>query len=380
MRPARSPFREIWINRAVQDWPVVAEILRCYPGVPRYYGDEPEFMAAPFSGNPKTRLWLTSCKGAAVKTCPGTCSPYLCCRYQVINQTLNCPLDCTYCILQYYLNQSATVIAVDFDSLLDDVETLTHRNPRRFFRFGTGELGDSLALAASRLFARHAIPRFSQISNALLELKTKSTVIDDLLDAPHGGRTVLAWSLNPDSVVAGEERSAASVGARLAAARRAQEAGYLLAFHFDPMIDKPDIETRYHQLADRLYQALNPDRIAWISMGSLRFPPTLKDKIAARHPLTRIIYAELVRGRDGKLRYPRPLRVALYRSLYRRLTAISNPPFIYFCMESPEVWEEVTGAAPADNPELDFRFAVSLYQRFPGLMKEPPRLTDYQQL
>ncbi len=49
------------------------------------------------------RIWfLTFSPGQLVKECPA--SPgQLCCRYRVINIITNCPIDCSYCILQGYL-------------------------------------------------------------------------------------------------------------------------------------------------------------------------------------------------------------------------------------------------------------------------------------
>ena len=103
----------------------------------------------------------------------------------------------------------------------------------------------------------------------------------------------------------------------------------------------------------------------------------MKTKIIARYPYSRLPYGELIRGQDQKMRYPRPRRTEIYRSIYRKLTEIREPPFVYFCMESPTVWQDVCGFAPQSNAHLDYLFAESLWRRFPEIMSELPRREFY---
>lgn len=372
-------YRRIYISKSALRDESTAAICSKYPRrIQQVIPDDYDIVGKTAGMDPKTVLWLTRSKGDVVKSCPGTAEQYLCCRYQVINQTLNCPMCCSYCILQYYLNQPATVVYTNFVDILAELLTKVRRQPRRFFRIGTGELGDSLAVTGSVYFVRQAIEMFAGIPNALLELKTKSVAIDDLLELEHGGRTVLAWSLNPQAIIDQEEHKTAHLMPRLAAARRAAEAGYLLAFHFDPILHVQDWAKLYGELLDELYLQIDPSRIVWVSMGSLRFPPSMKEQIAARYPGSAVAFGEMVRGMDGKLRYPRPLRVPMYRFIYQKLKSAFSPPFLYFCMESPLVWREVFGRAPEDSAHLDFMFAESLYRRFPGLMTAEPERVNYE--
>ncbi|MBN2600468.1 MAG: DNA photolyase [Candidatus Marinimicrobia bacterium] len=373
-------FRRIYISESSLQDSVTQEILNKMPSrIQRIIPDTYSFAEEVRDLDPKTVLLLTRSKGDIVNGCPGTDDSYLCCNYQVINQTQNCPMHCSYCILQFYLNQPATVLYTNYDEIFIELKQKMLRQSKRFFRIGTGELADSLAIDGSVLFAKQAIRVFSEIPNALLELKSKTTNIHDLLQIEHNGHTVLAWSLNPQEIIRQNELKTAQLIQRLTAARKAAEAGYLLAFHFDPILFHPHWKKLYGELIDELYLHIDPERIAWISMGSLRFPPSMKEKIIDRYPNTAIPYAEMVRGMDGKLRYARPLRLPMYQLIYQKLTAVSNPPFIYFCMESPLIWKEVFGKAPDSNAHLDFMFAENLYQRFPGLIPEEPRRINYDE-
>ncbi|HDN58379.1 MAG: hypothetical protein DRP91_00095 [Candidatus Neomarinimicrobiota bacterium] len=327
--------------------------------------------------DPKTSILLTRSKGEVVKNCPGTQESYLCCGYKVINQTLNCPMECTYCILQYYLNQPATVVYTDFDRIFSQVDSLLKNSEGKILRIGTGELSDSLALPGSIIFAREAIKFFSSKKDVFFELKTKTVNVNSLIGIHHGDNIVISWSLNPDPVIAKEEKKASSLRSRIDSARKAMEDGYLVGFHFDPIILHNGWEENYREIVHLIYENIPPERIAWISLGSLRFPPTTKEKIARRHPETRIIFQEMIKGLDGKLRYPRPLRVKMYRLIFEELKKVDNPPFIYFCMESQSVWKDVTGITPQNNKNFEFIFARSLFERFPELKLTPPREEIY---
>jgi len=327
--------------------------------------------------NPKENLLLTHSKGDVIKACPGTAKEYLCCRYQIINQTLNCPFNCTYCILQYYLNQKVTIIYTDFQDIFSDLSKALKKHNDRLIRVGTGELGDSLALYGSRLFTRRAIKFFSHKNNALFEIKTKSNQIKHILNMQHNRRTVISWSLNPKTIAEKEEINTSRINERLKAAKECEKAGFLLGFHFDPILKIKKWRHHYKILIDKLYSTINPKNIIWISMGSLRFPTSMKEKIIEHYPKTRIVYEEMIKGLDGKLRYARPVRIPLYKFIYKNLNGVSNPPFIYFCMENKTIWQEIIGFAPKNNAHLDWMFADSIYKRFDDIITESPKIKTY---
>ena len=70
-----------------------------------------------------------------------------------------------------------------------------------FFRIGTGEITDSLALEPYTGMVGELIPYFAEQPNVLLELKTKSDCVDSLLAIDPKGRVVVAWSMNPQTVI-----------------------------------------------------------------------------------------------------------------------------------------------------------------------------------
>ncbi len=297
----------------------------------------------------KHHLLLCKNRGHFFKPCPGT-REYRCCEYQVLNIGMNCPMDCVYCILQAYLNKPWLTFFVNSDDLLGELRTAFAAEPQRKFRIGTGEFTDSMGLDRLTGLSRRLVSFMADEEQGILELKTKSAVIDNLEGLAHKGRTVLAWSLNATSVMQKEEIRTATLEERLAAARQCAEWGYKLAFHFDPIIDHPGWEQGYEETITKLFKTVPAEQIVWISLGALRYLPALKEIGVSRFPGTRMYYQEFIEGLDKKKRYFRPRRVRLYRYIYLLLKAGASPATcIYFCMESDEIWKEVMGYVPEDK-------------------------------
>ncbi len=300
----------------------------------------------------KRHLLLTRNRGKFFKPCPGT-REYICCDYQVLNIGMNCPMDCVYCIMQAYLNNPYLSFFVNIEDLLAELTEAFNQDSNHFRRIGTGEFTDSLALDHFTGLSRVLVEFVRDKNSALLELKTKTAVVENLEGLDHGGRTIVAWSLNSPAIAAKEEIRTASLEQRLAAAAKCASWGYKLAFHFDPIIYHPGWQQGYTEIIDRLFAAVPKEKIVWISMGCLRFLPALKKIAGQRFPNSRLFYEEFIEGLDGKSRYFRTLRVEMYRHLYHRLMYQADPKTcIYLCMENNEIWQEVFGYVPEERGGL----------------------------
>jgi DNA repair photolyase len=300
----------------------------------------------------KQNLVLSRNRGKFFKPCPGT-REYICCDYQVLNIGMNCPMDCVYCILQAYLNNPYLSFFVNTEDLLSELTETFTQYPDRFWRIGTGEFTDSLALDNLTGLSRTLVEFMRDKESAVLELKSKSTVIENLRELDHGGRTIVAWSLNAPDIVAKEEIRTATLEQRLAAAVQCASWGYKLAFHFDPIIFHTGWQQGYTNTIERLFATVPREKIVWISLGCLRYLPTLKKIATLRFPHSHFFQEEFIEGLDGKARYFRTLRVEMYRHLYKQLKQHADPrTCIYLCMENNEIWREVFGFVPEDGGGL----------------------------
>ncbi len=299
----------------------------------------------------KETLRLLSFQGEFLKPCPGT-KEYICCGYQILHSGTNCPLDCSYCILQAYFNQPELRVFVNLESKLDQIGACFDQNPKKIFRIGTGEFADSLALEPVAGWSKILFPFLSTKMNAMLELKTKTDEVDGLFSSPWRDRIVVSWSLNSHFIAAREEKGAPGIRKRLEAARRCQEEGFVVGFHFDPLIEHLGWEDGYRKTVDMLNDLIDPNGIIWISLGCLRYMPLLKKVIRKRHPGSHILDGEFIRGFDGKMRYFKPLRINMYAFMSEILNQWHQDLGIYLCMESDEIWQKSLGWSPENSSGL----------------------------
>ena len=357
---------EIFVEQAAESYPLTARILDRCPGVPvicvedaaaliKRYHDDP-----PSGFNGKRRLLLCRNRGRFLEACPGTGRGYRCCLYLILNTGLGCPLSCTYCVLQAYLNNPFLTLFVNRDDMFDELERSARIAPGRFLRIGTGEYMDSLALEHLTGSVPAVAEFFRNRPHLILELKTKTTNIASLLEHDYSSSFIVSWSLNAAEICAHEEMGAAPLVDRILAARALIERGYRVGFHFDPVIAHKGWEEGYRATVELLKKHIPPERVVWISIGSLRFMPRLKAIAQATFPHTSIYTGEFVPGLDGKMRYLQEIRLELYTSLIGWLREYSKNIELYFCMESPSVWRRSMGFSPSSNWELKKRLDCSL--------------------
>ena len=358
--------QKVYVEAGSRDFPFTRRILKNLPKVPIEIINHPQELIETIKTKRdaieegKKYLLLTRQKGDFIKPCP--CTPhFIGCNYYIINLDLNCPLDCSYCILQSYLSSPLITIHVNIEDLWRQLDVFLHKKRHRALRIGTGELADSLALDHITENSRDLISYFRGKKNAYFELKTKTTNIENILKTAPARNVVISWSLNSYRIAQEEEKEAPPVDERIDAAKRVLNKGFRLGFHFDPIIRYSGWEEDYGEVIEKLLKAVDPSRIAWISLGSLRFPPPLKPIIKKRFPMTKIIYDEFIQGKDGKIRYFKPLRLELYSKIVGFIKKASGSEVpIYLCMESGEIWEKTLGWEPKGEEEVECSLSFPL--------------------
>jgi spore photoproduct lyase len=341
-------IKELYIERSVADSPAAADISARLGLSPTVVADartvyERVCTARDPIGAGKQTLLLTRNRGAFIRSCPGT-RAYTCCGYQILHIGTFCTMDCSYCILQAYFHPPLLQFFLNHGDMIRDLDRLFTQP--KIARVGTGEFTDSLIWERWTDISRQLVTHFGAQQRAVLELKTKTTAVEGFAHLAHRHKTILAWSLNTERVIHGEERGSASLSARIEAAARCAQWGYPLAFHFDPMVIYDGCEEDYRQVISRLFERVPSERVVWISLGTFRFMPGLKPIITRRFLDSKILYGEFISGLDGKMRYFKPLRIALYRKAAAWLREAAPGVRIYFCMEDDEVWDRSLGFTP----------------------------------
>ncbi len=342
-----SIFDEVLIEAAAEKTPLARRVRRFFP-------EDRITVVADLRSVPRNprNLIVALEKGAFLRRCPGT-PGMVCCNLFVLNLGVGCPYDCSFCFLHNYQNQPGIRVYANFVDSMAEVERAAAECKSHPLRVTTGEFADSLALEELTGVAAELIPLFGRQQHALLELKTKSDMIDPLLGLEHRNRVVLSWSLSPAIVARKEERGAPPVEARLEAAQKAAGAGYLLAFHFDPVFLIDGWEEHYVGLVEEIFDRVPADRVRWFSLGGFRYSQSLKNVMEERDRGTPVFVHEFVPCADGKFRYFAPLRAEMYRTLREAIERRAPRTPVYACMESAHIWKKAFETLPAGIEKLN---------------------------
>lgn len=345
-------FEKVWIENKIANHCKTQQILSKLGNIEIGYFDDLNILIHNTSAvfHPKERsqtLVLSAIRGEILRKCPGT-HGHLCCNYHIINQYIGCPIGCSYCILQGYLNQPFTIINVDIESIFEELERFQKTYPGKQIRIGTGELGDSLVYDHLTHFSEDFLNFFAGRDEFIFEFKTKTTNIDLLLRRRSPGNIVIGFSVNPDIVRINEEEFSAPLKERIEAAAALVNVGYKIALHFDPIVLIPNVEQEYRQAVNFIFSLLKPEDIAWISLGTFRYTSDLKSMMEYNYPKSSLLSREFVLCSDNKFRYFRPIRTKLYKMVINFLHDVNKNLPIYLCMESPEVWIDTLGIVPGN--------------------------------
>ncbi|NCC25251.1 MAG: radical SAM protein [Deltaproteobacteria bacterium] len=306
-------------------------------------------------------LYLKQYRGRFLRFCPGT-REYNCCGYRIVHIGENCPLACSYCILQAYFQDRVLKVWANQGDLFAELDRAFGADPRKRFRVGTGEFTDSLVLECLTGYSRDLVGFLGAYENVCLELKSKIVDLSWMEAVARPDRVLPAWSLNSPQVRQSEELGGASLEERLAAAKICAQNGFRVCLHFDPIIRHPGWREGYTRTVEAIFDHLRPENIAYVSLGSFRFMPALKGVIEENFPDSTYIYDEFITGLDGKQRLLRPLRVEQLEFVAGRLRAGGLDRQLYMCMESNEVWRSVLGYTPADLGGLSRHLMAQAFQ------------------
>ena len=327
-----------WTNRFLEKFPdaKLARIDSLKQGLETIPRDDP----VQLYNSRRENVFLVKNEYDFIKICPCTQKAKRC-GYWILNVGFGCPADCSYCYLQMYSNVPGMVFPANIEDYYPYIEEFNKKAATKT-RIGTGEFTDSLAYDKYTDYSGYLIPFFRDKRNLVLEFKTKVADIDNVLvEDPHES-VVISWSVNTREMARRYEKGAATVSERIQAALKAAKRGYKVGFHFDPIVYYEGWEEDYGQIVEELF---SHDEIrkntAWISLGTLRYTPGLKQSAEQRFEDNIVFYqGEFFAGFDGKLRYPEALRLQMYKKMAEWIKASGTKAWVYLCMEEAEMWKK----------------------------------------
>ena len=329
------PFypQHIYIEESVRESGLARRARDMFPKAQFHSWDGKERVGSAHFSRRTDTLVIHREKYDFLKPCPCS-SGNAGCGYNLINLGFGCRFECEYCFLQQYQNLHAILLPANVQDFLDKIDGASFRKgPFDRPRIGSGEFTDSLVFDELTQYSAQIVPFFRARPHLQFEFKTKSVCIEGLLAQGGAENVVVSWSVNAAQFIERVEHFTPSLPQRLQAARRVAQAGYRLGFHFDPVVPFAGWQEAYAQAAEQIAQSVPADKVAWISVGLLRFSRELKKAVENRFPDNSILDGEFLLDFDGKMRYPESLRQEAYHYFVPLLRKLFPKAVVYVCME-----------------------------------------------
>ncbi len=332
-------FERILVERHLVHHPRVQSVCRRFPQTPvkaigrveDVFGRAKKPYLQKRTG---VQLFLGEKRGTLVKLAPPAYGQSGDPHYYFIH-AYNCPYECQYCYLQGHFQSPDLVLFVNHEAIGAEIERLAHATPlRQRAWFHAGEYSDSLALSSLTEEWPHYFQLFGRLPRAVLELRTKSANIKVLRRLPPRENVIVSYSLSPRRRAQNTELKVPSLDQRFKAMSALEALGHPLAVHLDPIIYQADFASMYAQFIEELGGAATLAKIRYWSLGVVRFTTHTVRQARQNYPGSDFLAADWIRSADGKVRYPRPMRLWMLNKIKDLLLkkGVSREK-IYFCME-----------------------------------------------
>ena len=218
----------------------------------------------------------------------------------------SCPGRCEYCYLSQSLGPKPYIrVYVNLKEILEKIGRKLKRTDKRL-SFEASSSSDPLAVEELTGHLKRQIEFFSNQPQGRLRVVTKFSQVDSLLSIKHNQNTRFRFSLNTEKIIKDYEHLTSSLTARIKAAKKMQEANYLLGFIIAPLMVYKNWERDYKNLFLKLREGLeNPDdENLTFELIMYRYSKRAEKMIKARFPKTKLDFEQGEHKAYGKYVYP----------------------------------------------------------------------------
>lgn len=222
------------------------------------------------------------------------------------------------------------VVFINYEDFMNEMAQVLNERPDQTSYFFSGYDGDSLAFDNISGFIENFLPFFSKHPRAILELRTKSIQINSLLAQPVIENCIVAYSFTPEQISVKVEHKVPPLKKRLIAMQKLSVAGWQIGLRFDPLIYDPNFSNQYQELIENIFLLISPEKIHSVSIGPLRFPQKMYQKIVKLYPHDQLLAQPLFK-RGQQISYPESIEIEMKQTVLRILQNYLPKTLLFEC-------------------------------------------------
>lgn len=168
-----------------------------------------------------------------------------------------CSAMCLYCYLVCNYNKCSYLrIFVNHEEMLEKLIKKSHSLEKESV-FEIGSNSDLIIENKITNSLEYTIEDFGKKGRGNLTFPTKFSMVENLLNLKHQGKTVFRMSVNPSDIIENVEIGTSSLESRIIALNRMCEAGYKVGLLIAPVIMVENWKALYIEMLDILYEKLS---------------------------------------------------------------------------------------------------------------------------
>ncbi len=310
-------FHHIYVEHGAESYGLTERVLGKFPEsriIPiRHYKDLFSRPGQDLPAQRKSRsLVLAVGRSPFLYRGAGVCPSFGNSRFFYSSTVMNCIFDCDYCYLQGMYPSASLVVFVNVQEIFAEVEAVIREAAAE--KMEERISGPPVYLCNSYDTDLLAIRNIAPLADMwldfaaghpelLVEMRTKSAAVKWISSRAAPDNVIVAWTISPDAVIREFEHGAPPLAARLAAARKAVEAGWRVRICFDPILFVSSWEKHYGAMIETVFSALPPARVENVSYGMFRMGRELLKRARRVRPLSALLAYPFVL-QDGVYTYP----------------------------------------------------------------------------
>lgn len=234
--------------------------------------------------------------------------------------SLNCIYDCSYCYLKWAFKNDMQVFFVNYDDIKNQIREVVKVNKTaKEILFYSSDYSDNLATDNLTLFTKEFIPLFEEFENAIMEIRTKSTNINSLLEFQTIPKnTEIAFSLNPNEVIEKYEKKTPLLDMRIWAIKTLLEKGWKVGIRFQPLLEIENYKEIYERFIEKVLTEIDFSKVHSVFIGTLLYTHEDYNKMLKKEKDFDLLY-KLEKNDDGYFRENKNVRNWFYQIFQEKL-------------------------------------------------------------